>query len=351
MSTSQRIPVDENPQDHSGYDSDDGGESSRSLASASDFYRYENGRRYHSFRDGSYWAPNDQANSLHEKILHHLMLVTLEDKLYLAPISSPKHVIDLGTGTGRWAIDFADHHEDAEVLGVDLSIVEDTTHPNLRFIVDDICSEWTHNTTFDFVHSRMLYGSIADWPYLYRQCFESVPSSSQNLIADGLHRNMSSGGYIEQIELDIQPKSEDGSLPPDSVLFQWNEAARNWARGTGKTFFVANKVKQQMTEAGFVDVVENIYKLPLGPWSSDERFKTIGRFYREFWREGMEGWVMAIATRYLGVSLAFIRSSSVCKSADIDPVVDRAGQGLCAGNKKRDRKSKSTCVLRNVSAI
>lgn len=174
MPTSPPIPVDEDLTDETGYGSDDAAESSRSLASAANVYRYENGRRYHSFRDGSYWAPNDQKNSSFENIFHHLMLLTLDDRLYLAPIASPKHVIDLGTGSGIWAIDFADHHEDAEVLGVDLSIVQDTTRPNLRFIVDDICSEWTHNTKFDFVHSRSLYGSIADWPSLYRQCFESV---------------------------------------------------------------------------------------------------------------------------------------------------------------------------------
>ena len=172
MSASNRIPVDQSPRESTGYDSDEGAESSKSLASASEFYRYENGRRYHSYRDGSYWAPNDQMNSYHEKTFHHLMLLTLDDRLYLAPISSPKHVIDLGTGTGIWATDFADHHEDAEVLGVDLSIVGDTSLPNLRFIVDDICSEWTHSVKFDFLHSRLLYGSIADWPCLYKQCFE-----------------------------------------------------------------------------------------------------------------------------------------------------------------------------------
>jgi hypothetical protein len=112
---------------------------------------------------------------------------------------------------------------------------------------------------------------------------------------------MASGGYIEQVELDIRPKSEDGSLPADSILFQWNTIGVDWARATGKTFFVANAVKEQIENAGFVDVVEQIFKLPLGPWSSDERFKNIGRFFLQFWREGMEGWVMAIATRHLGV--------------------------------------------------
>ncbi len=114
---------------------------------------------------------------------------------------------------------------------------------------------------------------------------------------------MASGGYIEHVELDIQPKSEDGSLPPDSILFQWNAVARGWARATGKTFLVATEVNQQIADAGFVDVVEEIFKVPLGPWSSDERFKELGRYYQQFWREGMEGWVMAIATRHLGASL------------------------------------------------
>ncbi|KAI8247308.1 Secondary metabolism regulator LAE1 [Colletotrichum sp. SAR 10_77] len=37
-----------------------------------------------------------------------------------------KRVLDVGTGTGLWAIDFADEHPDAEVLGTDLSPVQTT---------------------------------------------------------------------------------------------------------------------------------------------------------------------------------------------------------------------------------
>jgi hypothetical protein len=116
---------------------------------------------------------------------------------------------------------------------------------------------------------------------------------------------MVSGGYIEQVELDIHPKCDDGTLPADSILYRWNNIAKDWTRATGKTFFVANEVKRQIAQAGFVDVVEQVFRLPLGPWGSDERLKTIGRFHQQFWREGMEGWVMAIATRYLGVRSYF----------------------------------------------
>jgi len=47
-------------------------------------------------------------NSLIEQDMQHqLWLLTLSDKLYLAPIKpDPHHVLDLGTGTGIWAIDF-----------------------------------------------------------------------------------------------------------------------------------------------------------------------------------------------------------------------------------------------------
>ena len=37
---------------------------------------------------------------------HEMCLQILHRKLYLAPIKQPQRVIDLGTGTGIWAIDF-----------------------------------------------------------------------------------------------------------------------------------------------------------------------------------------------------------------------------------------------------
>jgi len=40
-------------------------------------------------------------------MLHEMFLTLLDRKLYLAPIGeSPRRVLDLGTGTGIWAIDF-----------------------------------------------------------------------------------------------------------------------------------------------------------------------------------------------------------------------------------------------------
>lgn len=44
--------------------------------------------------------------------------------------------------------------------------------PNVTFQVDDVEDPWTFSEEFDFVHSRMMTGSIADWPKFFDQAFE-----------------------------------------------------------------------------------------------------------------------------------------------------------------------------------
>ena len=70
-------------------------------------YRHENGRRYHGYRDGSYLLPNDEEEADRLDMFHEMVLTIMKRKLFLAPIGpSPQRVIDIGTGTGIWAIDF-----------------------------------------------------------------------------------------------------------------------------------------------------------------------------------------------------------------------------------------------------
>ena len=48
------------------------------------------------------------------------MLNLADGKLHLAPIKNPHRILDIGTGTGIWAIDMADLYPSAEVIGTDI---------------------------------------------------------------------------------------------------------------------------------------------------------------------------------------------------------------------------------------
>jgi hypothetical protein len=53
-----------------------------------------------------YLFPNDEREQDHMDILGHMFSLILGGRLFLAPISEhPQRILDLGTGTGLWAID------------------------------------------------------------------------------------------------------------------------------------------------------------------------------------------------------------------------------------------------------
>lgn len=96
-----------------------------SLMSAVREHRYENGRRYHSYREGEYVMPNDETEQDRQDLLHHVRNLVLGGALSCAPFTAnPQRVLDVGTGTGIWAIDFADQYPSAEVIGTDLSPIQ-----------------------------------------------------------------------------------------------------------------------------------------------------------------------------------------------------------------------------------
>ncbi len=52
-----------------------------------------------------YLFPNDEQENNRLDIFHHICLLLLGGKLHLAPIQHPQRILDVGTGTGIWAIE------------------------------------------------------------------------------------------------------------------------------------------------------------------------------------------------------------------------------------------------------
>jgi ubiquinone/menaquinone biosynthesis C-methylase UbiE len=60
-----------------------------------------------------------------QDLQHQLWRMTLHNKLSLAPFKGePQHVLDLATGTGIWAVEFALEHPTTTVIGNDLSPIQ-----------------------------------------------------------------------------------------------------------------------------------------------------------------------------------------------------------------------------------
>ncbi|KIW64480.1 hypothetical protein PV04_09409 [Phialophora macrospora] len=260
-----------------------------SLTSSITRYRFEHGRRYHAYRDGAYWGPNDDVQNDQLGIAHHVFLLLFDGQLFLAPIGSdPQAVLDVGTGTGLWAIDFADQFPSAIVTGTDLSPIQPTwVPPNCRFEIEDCTQEWTFSPdSFDFIHVRCLFGSIADWPAFYRE----------------VYAHLKPGGWFEQVEYSVDWISDDDSIPPGHIFYESSARYIEAGEKMGKTFQILDRQKEYIDRAGLINTVEKRYKMPLGPWPQDEKLKEIGRWHLLEAYQGVEGWTLALFTRVLGWS-------------------------------------------------
>ena len=101
--------------------------------------------------------------------------------------------------------------------------------------------------------------------------------------------------------MEIKPRCDDGTLPEGNVFQKWADLAKQLT-GIGRGFMITSNMRPQMEEAGFEDISERHYKLPLGPWSSNQRYQQLGFFFEMFWRTGCQGWLMGGLTRHLGVN-------------------------------------------------
>ncbi|KAI1099911.1 S-adenosyl-L-methionine-dependent methyltransferase [Jackrogersella minutella] len=255
---------DEAEDDFNGDDADsalgeDAASSTNSITASILEYRTIQGRTYHSDRhESSYFAPNDEQQMHSQDITHHYLSVMLKDKLFLAPIKDDvEKILDVGTGTG-------DQFPEAEVTGTDLSPTQPLWVPsNVKFEIDDCIKEWTWpDNNFDFIHMRYLFGAISDWNALFRQAF----------------RCCKPGGWVQSCECDCMMSSDDGSIKEDGVVATfWNPL---WAEMSklGPSFKVLEERRQNkgFEEAGFVDITEVNYKLPIGGWPMDPKLAEVG---------------------------------------------------------------------------
>ncbi|MCJ1476927.1 hypothetical protein MMC13_005596 [Lambiella insularis] len=257
-----------------------------SLASNVTDYKFEHGRRYHAYKEGAYIYPNDEKESDRLDIAHKMMDVAMNGKLYFAPLKGdPKRVLDLGTGTGIWAMEMGDMHPKSDILGNDLSPIQPRwVPPNVHFEVDDVEQEWTYSEKFDFIHCRTMGNAIQDWPRLTKQCFNFLKP----------------GAWAEFVDFDLHWVSPDNTLPEGTAVLKIRDEFIGATRNAGMEPSPGPLLEGWLKDAGYSNISHQRLPLPVGTWPADKRLKELGAWNYLQCTEGLDAFVMAVFTRTLG---------------------------------------------------
>ncbi|CAG9953449.1 unnamed protein product [Clonostachys rosea f. rosea IK726] len=166
----------------------------------------------------------------------HMIFCQLENgSLFRAPIDEPHKVLDIGSGSGEWALNLLERYPNTEVVMMDINPMQPLMVPRrCTTYIDDANSPWTFRSyEFDLVHIRGLAGCIQDWPALFRQVFESLRE----------------GGYVEFCDTTLPKNSNDEWL-------QCSRIAHETGKNIGRPFDITdqNICQQHMEQAGLVIV-------------------------------------------------------------------------------------------------
>ncbi|KAJ0132416.1 hypothetical protein HZ326_24503 [Fusarium oxysporum f. sp. albedinis] len=199
---------------------------------------------------------------------------------------SYKRVLDIGTASGRWALDFADEHPGVEVTSIDLTpLAPNYVPPNLCFdVVESLDLQTFDESSQDFVYSRDLKGRISDWDEFAKEIFDVLKS----------------GGVAEFHEGTIEFKAKV-DLPENSFMKEWGDLFRKAGAERGARFDVIESeiLLDSLRAAGFIDIMEYPFDVPIEPWEQE------GKLGQLAWLESVgdiEGSILRPAVENLGWS-------------------------------------------------
>ncbi|KAI3541838.1 methyltransferase domain-containing protein [Colletotrichum tamarilloi] len=278
-------------------------------------YPTEHGRRYHAFRSGSYWGPNDETEADRLDFLHMMMVKATGEKLFMAPIEEDKihRILDIGTGTGIWAMLMGEEFPNAEVVGNDLSAIQPTwVPPNVKFEIDDVESPWVNSKKYDFIFCRDMAASLADWPKLMERIYE----------------NVNPGGWVEFQDFNLRYTSDDGSYTEQHQTSKWSELFFDACKRINREANPGPKLEDWVRETGdYVNITHQKFKIPVGDWPKDPYYKELGMINLMQILDGLEAFTLRLFTGVLGwtkeeviVLLADVRRE--LKSRTFHPYMD-----------------------------
>ncbi|HEX6818049.1 MAG TPA: class I SAM-dependent methyltransferase [Ktedonobacterales bacterium] len=175
---------------------------------------------------------------------------------YAAPVTAPANILDVGTGTGRWAMELAALFPQANVIGLDVVPPPADDTPSLGYGLERRPDNYVYvqgnvleglpfpDATFDFVHQRLLVAAIpeARWP---------------SVVAE-LLRVTKPGGWVELLEA---IPAYGG--PAMNLLHDWLVGV---GLPRGVNIMATPQIGAFLRAAGAQNVVERELPMALGKW-------------------------------------------------------------------------------------
>ncbi|KAK0336868.1 hypothetical protein LTR91_020547 [Friedmanniomyces endolithicus] len=219
--------------------------------------------------------------------------VALDNRLHLATLRpGPLRILDIGYGTGIWAVEMKKIYPDSEIIAIDIGndhpTVDEDGHPvhhgvDWRPGVDFMQEDWgLKDGSFDFIHAGMRWK------------------------LGRLHPQIS--GQAEFLELDWTPRCDVATSPASSDVSRWWQAMKIASTSLGKPLDYPADIETLVRRAGCtvlnhrvidVQTAEDLFNL-----NADDPQIRITHWYRIFMftpaYKTLNGMSMALLTRQLG---------------------------------------------------
>ncbi|KAG6093798.1 hypothetical protein E4U30_004001 [Claviceps sp. LM220 group G6] len=207
-------------------------------------------------------AIDDETRSLTKSIRQHIIHIFLA--LIHNILQSGAHVLDLGTGTGRWCIELANVYPNSIFEGMDLTAIQPDWHE----------SGWTYlEDKLDYVHVRHLIHSIKDRGQMWKR----------------IYSHFKPGSYVEIQEFMYTAACDDNSCDGPYAVRDFLNYLAAGLQALGSDLNSIQYIKEELIDSGFTELCYQDLKCPIGPWAKNLRLQECGHILRDVTMWGLEG--------------------------------------------------------------
>lgn len=107
------------------------------------------------------------------------------------------------------------------------------------------------------------------------------------------------GAWYEMQEIHHFPQCHDGSMPADHPVSKYWNLISQGLSALGINFNMTTDLGDKMRDAGFANVTERIFHVPIGMWPKNKVLKMVGLYWRTILMDGLQAIAMGPLTRGL----------------------------------------------------